>query len=113
MKEEIKARRKSRVRAKLNGTADRPRAVVFRSNSGIYVQFVDDSAGKTLLALDARKVKAKGKGKVEMAKVVGREAAAQAKKNKINKVVFDRSGYKYHGQVEALAEGMREGGLDF
>lgn len=115
MKEDIKKRRRNRVRAKISGTAVRPRASVFRSNSEMYVQFIDDSASKTLLALDTNKIKGKtkAKDKIELAKMMGKEVAAQAKKKKISKIVFDRSGYKYHGRVKALADSMRAGGLDF
>lgn len=113
MKDNAKARRRNRVRARLKGTAVRPRVSVFRSNSGMYVQFIDDSVGKTLIAWDTSKVKAKATNKVELARMMGREVAVEAKKKKISKIVFDRSGCKYHGRIKALADGMREEGLDF
>jgi large subunit ribosomal protein L18 len=113
MKEDLQIRRKSRVRAKISGTADRPRASVFRSNSSMYIQFVDDEASKTLLSFDLRKIKGKSKSRVEAAEQMGKEVAKIATKNKISKIVFDRSGYKYHGRVKALADGMRDGGLSF
>lgn len=113
MKKNAKTRRKNRVRARLTGTAARPRVSVFRSNSDISVQFIDDSVGKTLMAYEMSKVKAKAESKVELARIMGKEVATAAKKKKIDKIVFDRSGCKYHGKVKALADGMREGGLDF
>lgn len=103
-------RRKARVRAKIHGTAERPRLVVFRSLNNIYAQVIDDEAGKTLVS--ASDIKNKGK-KTDNAKSIGEEIAKQAKAKKIETVVFDRNGYKYHGRVKALAEAAREGGLKF
>jgi len=97
-------RRKQRIRARIQGTAKRPRASVFRSLAYISVQLVDDASGKTL---------AKAKGKVSDPGGVGSEIAKQAKKQGIKQVTFDRGGYAYHGRVKTLAESMREGGLDF
>ena len=87
MKEDMKIRRRSRIRAKMSGTSVRPRASVFRSNSSMYVQFIDDSVGKTLLSFDISKVKGKAKNKVELAKVMGIEVAVEAKKKKISKMM--------------------------
>ncbi|MCA9374250.1 MAG: 50S ribosomal protein L18 [Candidatus Gracilibacteria bacterium] len=105
-------KRGARVRAKLQGTAERPRLVVFRSLNNHYAQLIDDQKGVTLAS--ASDVKEKGKAtKVERAKKVGAMIAEAAKEKKITTCVFDRNGYKYHGRVKALAEGAREGGLQF
>ncbi|MFO7806990.1 MAG: 50S ribosomal protein L18 [Candidatus Moraniibacteriota bacterium] len=104
--------RKRRTRAKISGTADVPRVSIFRSNKHLYVQFVDDEKGNTLFSTDSRKVNEK-KFNVETAKEMGKKIADEATKGKIKEVVFDKSGYKYHGKVKALAEGMREKGLKF
>ena len=110
-KQEKLHRRHRRIRAKVIGTKERPRLSVFRSNQHIYVQLIDDSKGQTLASFDDRKIK-KGK-KVEKAKEIGLAIAKKALEKKIKKAVFDRGGYKYHGQVKAVAEGAREGGLVF
>jgi len=102
--------RKNRIRAKVSGTAERPRLVVFRSNIHITAQLIDDKSGKTLLS--AHDVKEKG-SKMEKAQKVGQSLAELAKTKKIETCVFDRSGYKYHGRVKALADAAREGGLKF
>lgn len=101
-----------RVRAKIFGTADRPRLCVFRSLKHIYAQIVDDTAKKTLASFDSRKLK-NAKNDAGTAKRVGEEIARLAKGKKIEKVFFDKHGCKYHGKVKALAEGAREGGLKF
>ena len=109
-------RRKKRVGVKVFGTKQRPRLVVFRSNKSLSVQLVDDQAEKTLLAFSTQKLAKKesaGRTKTEMAGVLGEEVAQMAGKLKIKGVVFDRSGYKYHGRVKALADGARKGGLKF
>jgi large subunit ribosomal protein L18 len=110
-------RRKLRTRRKISGTPERPRMTVFRSLNHIYAQVVDDVAGKTLahastLAKDV-KPQAAEVAKKEAAKLVGKAIAAQLKAKGVTKVVFDRNGYMYHGRIQALAEGAREGGLDF
>ncbi len=110
-KQEKLHRRHRRIRAKVIGTKERPRLSVFRSNQHIYVQLIDDSKEQTLASIDDRKIK-KGK-KVEKAKEIGLAIAKKALEKKIKKAVFDRGGYKYHGQVKAVAEGAREGGLVF
>lgn len=104
--------RHGRVRSKISGTKEMPRLSVFRSSSHIYAQLIDDLSGKTLAAASSREVKGKGK-KSELASEVGKLIASKAKEQKIEKVVFDRGGYAYHGRVKAVAEGAREGGLKF
>ncbi|MFT3895082.1 MAG: 50S ribosomal protein L18 [Anaerolineales bacterium] len=112
-----RTRRHSRVRKNLAGSAERPRLNVFRSLSGIYAQVIDDSAGNTLVSAstvdrDLRE-KMKGLKKAEQAKLVGQTVAERAKSKGIQTVVFDRGGYRYSGRVKALADGAREGGLQF
>jgi large subunit ribosomal protein L18 len=104
-------RRHTRIRSKVAGTESKPRLSVFRSNKAIYAQLVDDTKGQTLAAASSMGIK--GKKGVEAAKIVGQELAKVAKEKKIATCVFDRGGYEYHGQVKALAEGAREGGLKF
>lgn len=110
-------RRHRRVRAKVEGTPQRPRLNIFRSLSNIYAQVIDDVDGKTLAAcstIDKEVAKQIGdKDKKEAARVVGKVLAERAKSAGITTVVFDRGGYRYHGRVAALAEGAREGGLEF
>jgi large subunit ribosomal protein L18 len=100
-----------RVRKKVSGTADRPRLVVFRSDKHIYAQLVDDDAGRTIATVSSLKVG--GSKKTEKAAEVGKQVAVVAKDKGISRVVFDRGGYKYHGRVKAVADGAREGGLEF
>jgi len=112
-----RGRRHSRVRKNLQGTSDRPRLNVFRSLSGIYVQVIDDQSGKTLISAstvdrDLRE-KLKGMKKADQAKVIGQTVAERAKSKGIQAVVFDRGGYRYIGRIKALADGAREGGLQF
>ncbi len=103
-----------RVRKKVNGTGERPRLSVFRSNTSIYCQIIDDLKGHTLVAADSRENSIASKGnKTEQAKAVGLLIAEKAKSAGIESIVFDRGGYLYHGRVKALAEGAREGGLLF
>jgi large subunit ribosomal protein L18 len=107
-------RRHKRVRAKISGNTKIPRLCVFRSPQHIYAQLVDDQEGKTLSSASSKELrKKKGQKKIDRAKEVGRLIAKKAKDAKIEKVVFDRGGYKYHGRVKALAEGAREAGLKF
>ncbi len=105
-------RRAYKVRAKVKGTAERPRLNVFRSLKHVSAQLIDDDGAKSLVAASDKDVKEKKKG-TELAKEVGKALAAKALKKKINSVVFDRGPYAYHGKVKALAEGAREGGLKF
>ena len=109
-----RARRHLRVRKRINGTAARPRLVVFRSSKHIYAQLVDDERGVTLVgAADTTEgIQVEGKGKTAKSFALGRLIAARAKDKGIAKVVFDRGGYLYHGRVKAIAEGARKGGLE-
>jgi large subunit ribosomal protein L18 len=106
-------RRRRRVRAKVRGTAERPRLSVFRSNRGISAQLIDDEAGRTLAAVAWVEPDLKGLQSMEQAKRVGELIAERGKGAGAEAVVFDRGGYQYHGRVKALAEGAREGGLSF
>jgi large subunit ribosomal protein L18 len=111
---EARERRHRRVRGKVAGTAERPRLVVFRSNKGVTAQVVDDASGKTIAGASWVGLKKGFKGtKTEQAAEVGKLVAAAATKAGIQTVVFDRGGYLYHGRVKALADGAREGGLQF
>ncbi|MGB1247910.1 MAG: 50S ribosomal protein L18 [Chitinophagales bacterium] len=101
------------IRKKISGTADRPRLSVFRSNKAIYAQLVDDIAGTTICAASSKEAGATSGTKVEQAKAVGTLLAERAQSNGIETVLFDRGGYKYHGRVQALADGAREKGLKF
>ncbi|OIO45727.1 MAG: 50S ribosomal protein L18 [Candidatus Nealsonbacteria bacterium CG_4_10_14_0_8_um_filter_35_10] len=129
-KQQKRHRRHKRVRAKIHGTGKVPRLCVFRSNKHIWTQLIDDEKGKTLLSAsdlelkkqktetkkqrtESKKMEKKFSGKVAGAFEAGKLIAKKALENKIEKVVFDRGGYKYHGRVKALAEGAREGGLKF
>jgi large subunit ribosomal protein L18 len=107
-----RTRIKRAIRAKIAGTAERPRLTVYRSNSALYAQLVDDLAGKTLFSATSY-IKDKVNNNIEAAKTVGLAIAAKAKAAGIEKVVFDRNGYLYHGRIKSLAEGAREGGLQF
>src|SRR3989338_6891137 len=108
----IRERRKARIKSKITGTAVRPRLVVFRSLTHNYAQIVNDEKGVVLGSASDLKAKSKGT-KTERAKNIGIEIAKLAKEKKIEAVVFDRNGYKYHGRVKAIADGAREGGLKF
>lgn len=114
-KEFQRSRAKRRIRAKVSGTADRPRLSVFRSNSQIYAQLIDDSKGQTMVSASSKdeNIASKKVTKIEKAKLVGQLIAERAKEAEIEAVVFDRGGYIYHGRVKSLAEGAREGGLKF
>jgi large subunit ribosomal protein L18 len=111
-KRQARIRRHRRVRGKVAGTAERPRLVVNRSNRGISAQLVDDEAGRTLAGASWKAV-APSASRMEQANAVGKAVAEAAKKAGIEACVFDRAGYLYHGRVKALAEGAREGGLQF
>ena len=106
-------KRRRRVRAKVQGTAERPRISVFRSNRGIFVQLVDDVAGRTLAAVNWTESDLRTLKPMEQARRAGELLAERAKAADIDVVVFDRGGYRYHGRVKALAEGARDGGLNF
>src|SRR3954469_15736718 len=106
-------KRRRRVRAKITGTAERPRISVFRSNRGVFAQLVDDAAGRTLAAVNWTEDELKPLPRREQAKRAGELLADRAKAAGVESAVFDRGGYRYHGRVRALAEGAREGGLIF
>ncbi len=110
---DIRLRRHVRVRNKISGTPERPRLNVFRSNSHIHAQIIDDVNGKTLAAASSVDMKLENGSNVEAAALVGKEIAKRAKAKKIEEVVFDRGGYIYHGRIKALAEAAREAGLKF
>jgi large subunit ribosomal protein L18 len=110
---EARARRRRRIRGKVAGTDGRPRLAVFRSNREIYAQVIDDASGTTVVAARSAEVDRAGLDKTAVAKKVGELVGQRAKAKDIEQVVFDRSGYLYHGRVRALAEGAREGGLVF
>jgi large subunit ribosomal protein L18 len=106
-------KRRRRVRAKVHGTAERPRISVFRSNRGISAQLIDDDGGRTLTAVNWTESDLRGLAPTEQASRVGTLLAERAKAAGIESAVFDRGGYQYHGRVKALAESAREGGLSF
>ena len=109
---DVRVERHKRVRTKIVGTHDVPRVCVFRSNTNIYAQIINDEEGITLVSASSLENKGKGSN-IEAAKLVGESLAKKAKKAGITKVVFDRGGYLYHGRVKALADAMRDGGLEF
>ena len=112
---DMRKTRHTRIRESLAGTSAKPRLSVFRSNANITAQIIDDEKGTTLVSASSleKELKLKNGGNVEAAKIIGAEIAKRAKKAKITEVVFDRSGYLYHGRVKALAEAARENGLEF
>jgi large subunit ribosomal protein L18 len=114
-KKAIRFKRKKRIRSRLEGTAERPRLAVFKSNAHLYAQIIDDGRGVTLLSASTLEKSNKGKMKnnVAGAKELGVLIAQKAKQSKIEQVVFDRAGYLYHGKVKALADSAREAGLKF
>ena len=118
LRQKRRKRIKKHIRKRIQGTAQRPRLTVYRSIKSIYAQLVDDSTGKTILSVssiskDLRDKTKKANGKIEVAKIVGQVVGEEASKRKIEKVVFDRNGYLYHGRVKAVADGAREAGLKF
>lgn len=113
-KKQLRRKRVKRgIRGKIEGTPERPRLTVYRSNQHIYAQLIDDRDGHTLTAASSLQDKVEGESAVEISKAVGKVLAERAKENGIERAVFDRNGYRYHGRVKALAEGAREGGLKF
>ena len=117
-KEDIRRRIKARIRKKLSGNQERPRLAVFRSQSHIYAQVIDDDSGRTVVSASSveKDLRADGRKRgsnVEAAKAVGRLIADRAKAKGIEAVVFDRGGFHYHGRIKALADAAREGGLEF
>jgi large subunit ribosomal protein L18 len=111
--EQKRKRRHRRVRGRVQGSAARPRLCVFRSSKGIYAQVIDDDAGVTLASASTLVLDASSGSKSEKAAEVGKLVAQRAREAGVEKVVFDRGGYLYHGRVKALADGAREGGLEF
>ena len=112
-KPKARLRRRRRVRAKVRGTAERPRLSVFRSNRGIQAQLIDDVKGHTVAAVNWVEADLKSLARMQQAKKAGELLAERAKAAGVETCVFDRGGYRYHGKVRALAEGAREGGLRF
>jgi large subunit ribosomal protein L18 len=112
-KPERRLRRRRRVRAKIRGSAARPRISVFRSNRGIFSQLVDDDAGRTLAAVTWTESELRSLGRLDQARRAGALLAERAKAAGVERAVFDRGGYQYHGRVKAFAEGAREAGLQF
>ena len=110
---ELRKKRHARVRNKVSGTSECPRLNVFRSNSQIFAQVIDDEKGVTLVSSSSLSLKLENGGNIEGAKLVGKDIAEKCKAANITNVVFDRGGYLYHGRVEALAEAARENGLEF
>ncbi len=107
-------KRHHRIRGKISGIGERPRICVFRSNKHLYVQLIDDVQGKTLVSVSDSGIKSKkGLTKVQLAEKIGQKMGEKAKELGIEKAVFDKGGYKYHGQVSAIAKGAREAGLAF
>lgn len=104
---------KRSIRAKISGTAQRPRLSVFRSNKNIYAQLIDDLAGKTIVSVSSANITQEVTAKTEASSAVGKELATKAQERGITEVVFDRSGYLYHGRIKSLADGAREAGLKF
>ncbi len=112
-KPQKRLRRRRRVRAKVHGTAGRPRLSVFRSGRGVFAQLIDDDAGNTLAAVNWTEADLRKLAPMEQAKKAGETIAKRAAEAGVQSCVFDRGGYRYHGRVKALAEGAREGGLKF
>lgn len=114
-KQVVRFKRKLRIRSRIEGTLERPRLSVFRSNRNLYVQLIDDAKGHTLVAASTVEEDLKDKvgGTIEGAKTLGNLVAKRALAKNISQVIFDRGGYLYHGQVKALADAAREGGLKF
>lgn len=112
-KSERRTRIRKSIRSKISGTPERPRLSVFRSNKNIYAQLIDDISGTTIVAASSATIAAENSGKSEMSSAVGRELASLAQGKGISEVVFDRSGYLYHGRIKTLADSAREAGLKF
>ena len=117
LKQERRSKIRRRIRSTIRGTADRPRLSIFKSNKHVYLQLINDLDNMTIMSVSTKsadlKKEIKDKAALEAAKVIGKALAESAKDKGIDHVVFDRSGYKYHGIVKAAADGAREGGLDF
>lgn len=113
IKKEKRQRRAKRIRAKIFGTAQTPRLSVFRSNKHLYAQLIDDEKGNTVAAASDAELKNKKQARKEAAVEIGKLLAKKAADLKISEIIFDKGGYKYHGLIKSLAEGVREGGLKF
>jgi large subunit ribosomal protein L18 len=117
LKQERRSKIRRRIRSTIRGTADRPRLSIFKSNKHVYLQLINDLDNLTIMSVSTKsadlKKEIKDKAALEASKIIGKALAEAAKDKGIDQVVFDRSGYKYHGIVKAAAEGAREGGLDF
>lgn len=117
LKQERRSKIRRRIRSTIRGTAERPRLSIFKSNKHVYLQLINDLDNLTIMSVSSKsadlKKELKDKAAMEAAQIIGKAIAEAAKDKGIDKVVFDRSGYKYHGIVKAAAEGAREGGLDF
>ena len=111
MRNKNRIHRKRRIRAKIKGTAKRPRLAIFRSLLNISVQIINDEKGVTIFAVNSKSLKVKAN--IVGAKKIGDKVAEECIKNKIKEIVFDRSGYKYHGKIKAIADSVREGGIKF
>ena len=112
-KPQQRKRRRRRVRAKIRGSAERPRLSVYRSNRGVFAQLIDDDAGRTIASVSWTETDLRGLASMEQAKKTGSLIAERAKQAGVETCVFDRGGYRFHGRVAAIAEGAREGGLKF
>lgn len=112
-KEQRRLRRRRRVRSRISGTAERPRLSVYRSNRGVFAQLIDDREGRTVVAVNWTEKDLSGLSGIEQARKAGEVLGKRAKDAGVTSCVFDRGGYRYHGRVKALAEGAREGGLQF
>jgi len=117
-RKQARLKRRKRIRKTLSGTGQRPRLSVFRSSKHIYAQVIDDTTGRTLAAASSLEADAKDKkddagNAIDRAKSVGKRVGERAKKEGVKQIVFDRSGFLYHGRVKAVSEGAREAGLDF
>jgi large subunit ribosomal protein L18 len=112
-KPQRRLRRRRRIRARIRGSAERPRLSVYRSNRGVFAQLIDDAAGRTVAAVNWTEAELRGAKRMEQAKKAGELLAKRAADAGVSTCVFDRGGYRYHGRVKALAEGAREGGLKF
>ena len=112
-REQGRLKRRRRVRAKIHGTGERPRVSVFRSNRGVFAQLIDDDTGRTLASVSWTEPELRALEPLEQARRAGGLLADRARAAQIERAVFDRGGYRYHGRVKALADGAREGGLEF
>ena len=110
--QKLRAKRKARIRAKISGTAERPRLSVYKSARHVYAQVIDDNAGKTIASVSSFGKDSKGSN-VEACTELGKTLAERCKAASISQIVFDRNGYQYHGRIKAFAEGVRESGLSF